>query len=58
MDGIHFNPKNYQEKYGCATIGTEAYALQIILRGKTYAVHADVCEDGFLAWQIFDSIVM
>ena len=54
MDGIHFNPKDYLEKYGWATIGEEAYALQLIIRGKTYAVHAAVCEDGFLAWQVFE----
>lgn len=34
--------------------GEEAYALQVIIRGKTYAVHAAVCEDGFLAWQVFE----
>jgi transposase len=54
MDGIHFNPKDYLEQYGWATIGEEAYALQLIIRGKTYAVHAAVCKDGFLAWQVFE----
>ena len=54
MDGIHFNPKDYLEKYGWATIGDEAYALQLIIRGTTYSVHAAVCEDGFLAWEVFE----
>ena len=54
MDGIHFNPKDYLEKYGWATIGKEAYALQVIIRGKTFAVHAAVCKDGFLAWQVYE----
>ena len=54
MDGIHFNPKDYLEKYGWATCGEEAYALQIIIWGEVFSVHAAACEDGFLAWEVFD----
>ena len=35
MDEIHFHPKDYLEKCGWATVGEEAYALQIIIFGKT-----------------------
>ena len=53
MDEIHYNPKDYLEDYGWTNMGEEAYALQVIIRGKPYAVHAAVTRDGFIAWQIY-----
>jgi hypothetical protein len=57
MDGIHFNPKDYEELYGYSEIGVEAYVQQIVILGKTYAVHAAVGEDRFYAWEIFQGNV-
>ena len=54
LDGIHFNPKDYEEKWGYSLIGEEAFVFQIVIRNKTYAVHAALCEDGFLTYAIFD----
>lgn len=34
MDGIHYNPKDYLERYGWTSMGQEAYALQLIIRGN------------------------
>ena len=57
IDGIHFNPKDYLQKYGWSTIGEEAYIFQVIIRAKTYAVHAALTDRGFLAWDIFEKNV-
>ena len=57
MDGIHYNPKDYLEKCGWTTLGEEAYALQLIIRGNVYSAHAALTEDGFIAWQIFEGPV-
>ena len=57
MDGIHFNPKDYLEKYGWSSIGEEAYILQLVIRDKTFSVQAAVCEDGFLAYDIYENNV-
>ena len=54
MDGIHFNPKDNLERFGWADVGKEALILQIVLFNVTYAVHAAMGEDGFIAWDIFD----
>jgi hypothetical protein len=34
MDGIHYNPKDYLERCGWTSMGQEAYALQLIIRGN------------------------
>ena len=57
MDGIHYNPKDYLERYGWTSMGQEAYALQLIIRGNMYSAHAALTEDGFIAWQIFEGPV-
>ena len=57
IDGIHFNPKDYLQKYGWSTIGEEAYIFQVIIHAKTYAVHAALTDRGFLAWEIFEKNV-
>ena len=57
MDGIHFNPKDYAEKFGWTDVGEEPYALQLIIRSNVYSVHAALSKHGFLAWEIFETNV-
>ena len=54
MDGIHFNPKDNLERFGWADVGQEALILQIVLFNRTFAVHAAIGENGFIAWDIFE----
>lgn len=54
MDGIHFNPNDNLARWGWADVGEEAVVLQIVLFNETYAVHAAMGENGFIAWEIFD----
>jgi hypothetical protein len=57
IDGMVQSPKDFLTKYGWAPIGEECEERQIVIGTRTFAVHAALCETGFMAWAIFESTV-